>query len=282
MNIQEALATVTNQLESETAALDAQVLLANTLKRSRTWVISHPETNLSAQELEYLNQAAERLRSGDPLPYVLGHWEFYGMDLEVNPGVLIPRPETELLVEHAISWLTSRPGRRKVIEIGTGSGCIAVAIARHVPGVSIIASDISAVALQVAKQNAHKHDLLEKIQFIRADLLSAFLKTPSHDQKFDMICSNPPYVPTRTLHTLPIYNHEPDLALDGGQAGLSVLKRLILEASAWLAEPGKMLIEIESSQAALVITAAFSKYRGRNINILKDLSGQDRLLSIEG
>jgi release factor glutamine methyltransferase len=281
LNIREALAALTQQLESDSAALDAQVLLADILDRSRTAVAAHPETDLSPADLEKLTRAVERLRSGEPLPYVIGHWEFFGLDLEVNPDVLIPRPETELLVEHAITWLEAHPGRRKVIEIGTGSGCIAVAIARHIPDVSLTASDISATALEVAKKNVRNHNSQKQVHLIQADLWSAFLKAPSPDQKFDMICSNPPYIPTQILHALPIFNREPEIALDGGILGLSVITPLISGASAWLADHGKMLVEFDITHRDLIFSTARENFKGRKIEIHPDLAGRERLLSVE-
>jgi release factor glutamine methyltransferase len=252
------------------------------LNRPRTWILSHLDTELTASQFAIVQSAIERLQSGEPLPYVLGHWEFFGMDFEVSPVVLIPRPETELLVEHAISWLTSYPGHLRVLELGTGSGCIAVTIARHVPDVVIVASDISAPALRIAQQNALKHNVQRQIQFIQADLWSAVPKDPTPDQQFDMICSNPPYIPTQALHRLPIYGREPTLALDGGIQGISVLEKVIQGAKAWLKEDGKMLVEVDSSHSDLVKSNACANFQGRTIEILKDLAGHDRLLSIAG
>jgi release factor glutamine methyltransferase len=282
LKIRELLILINNQIDSDTPALDTQILLASTFNKPRTWILSHLDTELTAPQLATVHQAIERLQSGEPLPYVLGHWEFFGMDFEISPAVLIPRPETELLVEHAISWLTSYPGRRRVLELGTGSGCIAVAIARHVPDVLIVASDISAPALRIAQQNALKHNVHKQIQFIQADLWSAAPKDPTPDQQFDMICSNPPYIPTQVLHRLPIYGREPTLALDGGIQGISVLDKVIKGAKAWLKEGGKMLVEVDSSHSGLVESNARANFQGRTIEILKDLAGHDRLLSIAG
>jgi len=135
---------------SETAFLDAQVLLAHVLGRNRAWVMAHPEATLTLEQRNQLKIALERLIVGEPLPYVLGCWEFYGLEFAVTPAVLIPRPETELLVEQALVWLEQHPGRRLAADVGAGSGCIAVTLARKIPDLEVLASDISLEALRVA------------------------------------------------------------------------------------------------------------------------------------
>ena len=169
--VADTLKQITSQLNGDTPGLDAQVLLADTLDRSRTWIAAHPEAHLTQLQLATVKKAVNRLKEGEPLSYVLGHWEFFGLDFEINSNVLIPRPETELLVEHAIRWLKADPERRTVADVGTGSGCIAIAIANNIPDVNIIATDIFFPALETAHRNACKHRVAERIAFVQCDLL---------------------------------------------------------------------------------------------------------------
>src|SRR6266498_919361 len=167
------LSDITTRLTptSDTPALDASVLIASIINKPRTWVMAHPELVLTPGQQKQMDDSLARLERGESFPYVLGHWEFFGLDFEVTPAVLIPRPETELLVEKAIAWLQRSPARRTIADIGTGSGAIAVAIAVNVPGVNILATDISSKALRIAKQNATKHGVTKGIEFSECDLL---------------------------------------------------------------------------------------------------------------
>ena len=266
---------------SDTPALDASVLLAHILEKPRTWVMAHPEILLTTEQQDQLSEAMQQLETGKPFPYVLGHWEFFGLDFHVTPDVLIPRPETELLVERAIAWLQESPARRNVADIGTGSGAIAISIAVNVPDANILATDISEAALQVAKRNAAKHHVEERIAFIQADMLptdrSSFIHRPS---SFDLICANLPYIPTDTLHTLPIYGHEPTLALDGGMDGLVFIRKLLQLAPQYLAPRGMILLEIEATRGAQATQLAHELFPEAAIRLQKDLAGQQRLLEI--
>lgn len=260
---------------SDTAALDAQVLLAHVLGKPRAWVFAHAEEELSKSLLARLETDLGRLESGEPLPYVLGKWEFFGLGFSVTPDVLIPRPETELLVEGAISWLKCHPDRRSVADVGTGSGCIAISLAVHNRDLRVWAGDISQAALEVAIMNARQHGVEDRITFAQSDLLSG-LEGP-----FDLICANLPYIPTETLRTLPVYGREPDLALDGGPTGISQIGRLIGETRDKLNPGGKLLLEIEArqgEQASQIARVAFPEAR---IRVVPDLAGHDRLLTVE-
>src|SRR6266498_3867303 len=186
---------------SDTPALDASVLLAHILNKPRTWVMAHPEFVLTTEQQNQLNKSLTLLESGEPFPYVLGHWEFFGLDFDITPDVLIPRPETELLVEKAIAWLQESPTRRTVADIGTGSGAIAVSIAVNVPDAHVLATDISSEALRVAKRNTLKFHVEKRIQFIQCDLLPVQPETFSTEQHLDLICANLPYIPTEMLHS---------------------------------------------------------------------------------
>lgn len=276
------LSDLTSRLASisDSAALDASVLLAYVVAKPRTWLLAHPEFSITPEQHTTLNKLVSRLEDGEPLPYVLGHWEFFGLDLEVSPDVLIPRPETELLVEKAIAWLRESPARRTVADVGTGSGAIAVAIAAHLPDANILATDISAKALQIAKRNARKFDVDSRIDFVECDLLPNKPELFSTDQHLDLICANLPYIPTKTLYTLPIYGREPTLALDGGEDGLALIRRLLDIAPGWLAPNSMILLEIESTTGIQALNAACDLFSEAEIHLHQDLAGNDRLLEI--
>ncbi|RME87431.1 MAG: peptide chain release factor N(5)-glutamine methyltransferase, partial [Anaerolineae bacterium] len=250
------LAALTARLNphSETPALDAQVLLAHVTGKPRAWVLAHPDVPLTPEQERALKAALSRIERGEPLPYVLGHWEFYGLDFLVTPDVLIPRPETELLVEHAIEWLTAHPERRLAADVGTGSGCIAIALAVHVPDLSVIATDISAAALEVARRNARRLDVGERIRFICCDLL------PEPSEPLDLLCANLPYIPSATLRDLDVYRREPTLALDGGPDGLDLIRRLLTIAPRYLSPGGLILLEIEASQGVQALALAYDAF----------------------
>ncbi len=276
-NLGSLLNTVRTQLAplSDTASLDARVLLAHTISRSQSWLLAHPEYSLSTQETERLQRALDRLAAGEPLPYVLGQWAFFGLDFLLSPHVLIPRPETELLVEKALAWLASFPKRRLAVDLGTGSGCIAIALTKHIPDLQVLATDISWEALQTARANAHAQQVLDRVVFIQGDLLAPF------DFKFDLICANLPYIPTRTLATLDVYTREPTLALDGGADGLSTIGQLIAAAPDSLAPGGLLLLEIEAAQGPAVAALAQEHFPAASITLWPDLAGHDRLLAVE-
>jgi release factor glutamine methyltransferase len=276
------LADISNRLAclSATPALDASVLLAHILEKPRTWVLAHPELDLSQSQQRHLTDSLARLESGEPFPYVLGRWEFFGMEFDLTPDVLIPRPETELLVEKAIAWLQGSPARRAVADVGTGSGVIAVSIAVQVPDVKILATDISPEALLVAKRNAQKFAVEKNIAFIECDLLPAKPEPFTTEDQIDLLCANLPYIPTATLHSLPIYGREPTRALDGGEDGLGHLRHLMMLAPDWLASNAMMLLEIEATQGTSASNLAGDRFPGAQIHVHQDLSGRDRLLEI--
>jgi release factor glutamine methyltransferase len=251
MTFREALTVAAAQLASDehlraTAARDAELLLLHTLQIPRVTLIAHPNDELSAnQRSAYEGTIARRLHH-EPIQYITGRQEFYGLILKVTPAVLIPRPETEHLVETVLKHLpTNRPLR--IADIGTGSGAIAVAIAAHLPQATITALDISAEALAIATANAREHKVADRIKFLQSDLLSALNR---ETETFDAIVSNPPYVAESDRPTLhpQVRDHEPATALFAGETGLDIYRRLIPQAHAALKPNGLLALEIGHDQ----------------------------------
>lgn len=260
---------------SENPSLEAQLLAAHITGQQRAWIMAHPETHLSPMQWSELEELLKQRQAGEPLPYLLGHWEFYGLDFVITPAVLIPRPETELLVDFALHWLSANPGRRLAADVGTGSGCIAVALAHHISDLNIIAADLSYPALMIASQNARKHSPEGQILFVQGSLLQT-CKGP-----FDLVCANLPYIPTRTLSGLEVAQYEPHLALDGGENGLVIIQDMLQDAIRWLAPGGLLLLEIEAGQGESVPELASTFFPGAEIRVNNDLAGNARLVVIE-
>jgi len=256
----------------ETPLLDAQLLLAHVLHCSRLDLIAHPERSLTEAELREFNVVLGRRSAREPLAYILGHKEFYGLEIDVAPGVLIPRPETELLVEECTRRLTrSSP---VIADIGTGSGAVAVALAASIPSAAVYATELSPAALEVARRNVEKHDLSGRVTLVRGDLVE-----PLAGMSFDAIVSNPPYIPTGEIESLQpeIRLHEPIEALDGGPDGLGVYRRLIPAAKPLLLEGGFLAVEVGSGQAGAVGGIAQGAGYGE-IVIARDLAGIERVV----
>ena len=251
------------------------VLISHVLKQPQTWILAHPEAELSTAQRAELTALVARLKQGEPLPYLTGRQEFFGLSFEVSPVVLIPRPETELLVETALSWLRSHPTANSAVDVGTGSGCIAVSLAANTPSLHIVATDISAEALVIAQQNAHFHHVDDRIAFQEADLISPDLG------QFDLICANLPYIPTSKLAEVNSLPYEPALALDGGQDGLALIKRCLDLTPAHIRTPGLLLFEIEATTGSAALALANKVFPQAKITLLPDLAGKERLLTIE-
>ncbi len=260
---------------SDTPALDAQVLAAHVLRRPRAWLLAHPEEILEADQVAQLDRTARRLVDGEPLPYILGKWEFYGLNFEISPAVLIPRPETELLVEKALEWLSHHPEATSIVDVGTGSGCIAVTIAVHASDRIIFAGDRSRPALEIASRNIIDHGVSAAVHLFQADLLDGLKAS------FDLVCANLPYIPTPDLANLKVAAHEPGLALDGGPGGLAVIRRLLHTGPRILAPRGLMLLEIEAGQGLAVIELARAAFPQAIIQLYQDLNHCDRVLAIQ-
>lgn len=253
----------------------ALVLLAHVLGKSKTWLLAHPETHLTKAQACEIDSLINRLENGEPLPYMLGRQAFFGLEFEVNPAVLIPRPETELLVEFALGWLEEHDLARKGIDVGTGSGNIAISLVSNCPDLQLLATDISAEALEVAARNALKHNSADRIKFERADLL------PATTEKVDLICANLPYIPSRKLPEVNSLDWEPVVALDGGEGGLNLIGRLLEKATEVLNTPGLILLETEETLGKQTVELARQHFPAAEVALYQDLAKRDRLVTIE-
>jgi release factor glutamine methyltransferase len=261
-------------LRSETPLLESQALLAHVLGKKREWIITHDNEELTVEQTTQLNAALERLATGEPLPYITGKRAFFGMDFLVNHDVLIPRPETELLVEEAILWLEKNPTKRTAFDVGTGSGVIAVSLADAIPDLRITALDISSEALDVAHLNCAHYLHEDQITFQQNNLLENI------NEKADLITANLPYIPTATLAHLPELGFEPRLALDGGADGLKYITPLLMQANDLLRAGGLMLLEIEATIAGDVEKTVRALMQDAKIDILFDYANLPRVAKI--
>jgi len=283
--------------------LAAELLLLYVAGRDRTWLYSHPEETLAGPVAEAYFALVTRRASGEPTQHLTGKQEFWGLEFEVTPDVLIPRPETEHVIEVALERLAVREIRAgctvrnagegiTLIAVGSGSGCIAVALAKELPRATIFASDVSKAALDVARRNAARHGFAERIHFLECDLFEAFRhgagtqhagpRAAASTSLFDLILSNPPYVGRREAELLPVEvrKHEPEVALFGGAQGHEFYGRLIREAVEHLKPGGLLVLELGYNSLAsvrpLVEASAWS-----NVGVTNDLAGIPRVLSAE-
>jgi release factor glutamine methyltransferase len=260
---------------SETASLDIQVLISAVLHKPRSWVLAHPDYVLSVSDSSHLDEMFTQLKRSIPLAYITGTSHFYGLQFSTNSDVLIPRPETELMVEVAIQWIKNHLFSGLVLDIGTGSGCIAISLAVNLPDIKCIAIDKSSRALQVAKRNAGINHVQDQCYFVQSDLTSSLFGS------FKLICANLPYIPTFKLENLSVARYEPKAALDGGKDGLDLIYRLLSDSVHIADKNVCLLLEIESGQGNAVRKQAQKYYSDAEVTIKKDLAGNDRLLTIE-
>ncbi|HEY2860470.1 MAG TPA: peptide chain release factor N(5)-glutamine methyltransferase [Terracidiphilus sp.] len=228
----------------ERARLDSERLLLHVLGKDRVWLIANPRSGISSELFDRWSQLLERRQRGEPIQYIIGETEFYGLPFRVTPAVLIPRPETEHLVEKTID-LCRDIGSPRIVDVGTGSGAIAVALAHRLPQAQMAATDISAEALAVAKGNAETNLVAERIRFVQGDLLA-----PITGEQFDVVASNPPYVSSEDRDTLSVEvrDYEPETALFAGRDGIEIYRRLIPQAADALAAGGHVVMEIGFGQ----------------------------------
>ncbi len=262
-----------------TARLDAEILLADSLGCDRIALYSHPHRRLQEIEWTQFNKWINRRAEGENVAYIRGRKEFYSLVFTVNPAVLIPRPETELLVDGALEYLHgTQIEEPRVLDLATGSGCIAVAIARYHSRCRVTASDISGEALDVAQRNAADHNVSERIQFIQSDGLGNL----GGSGPFHVIVSNPPYVRSSEIDQLDagIRRYEPRLALDGGSDGLDFYRRILPELPPFLTPGGIVLFEIGWDQGGAVTEIIKQFFPGRTISMRQDGAGRERVIEI--
>jgi release factor glutamine methyltransferase len=260
--------------QSETPALDVQVVMAFALGQSREWLVTHFNDLLTEEQLSILNSLMQRLQNGEPVAYITGKRSFYGLDFFVSPDVLIPRPETELLVEEAISWLEAHPTRRTAVDVGTGSGILAITLTDRFPDLQMVAVDISQPALEIAEKNAIYNHLEGRIEWLKNDLLSDLSK------KVDLIVANLPYIPTDTLKSLDVSRYEPRLALDGGAEGLDLINKMLDQSTEIIRAKGLILLEIEATQEKQATESARKRYPAAKIDCLFDYANFPRIIKI--
>jgi len=294
--------------DADTPRLTAEALLAHVLGVSRAQLLSRPEHTLPPHLLADYETLIARAAAGEPLAYLTGHREFCGLDFLIDARVLVPRPETELLVELALKFTAelaedangigrgvqlpapglqaqvNAPTEMNILDVGTGSGCLAVTLAVRLPSARLTALDVSADALALARLNAQRHNVSDRIDFIQSDLLSNSHLLPSI---FHLLVANLPYIPTTELQRLPVSRHEPALALDGGPDGLDLIRRLLADAPHIIAKHprgmaphGRLLFEINAEKSAEACDLARAAFPAAHVEIHKDLAGLDRVIAI--
>ena len=294
-DVRSALRDGIAQLEREhvpSAALAAELLLMHTLGRDRTWLYAHPEQELDVATREQYFSLIVRRANGVPAQHLTGHQEFWGLDFEVTPDVLIPRPETEHVIEVALERLgigsdAGSPRRKeefRIADIGTGSGCIAIALAHEMPASRFVATDISAAALEVARRNAARHGVTSRIDFVESNLMDLFLhesRITSHESRsLDLIVSNPPYIGRQQAATLPreVRDHEPEAALFGGETGTEIYAPLIAQAATLLKPGGFLVLELGHNSVEQV-SRLLDAPEWAGVALTNDLAGISRVAS---
>ena len=259
------------------ARLEAEVLVMNVMRMPRQSIFSAQETEVSGQQQTALDAFLERRLDREPLAYILGQREFYGINVILTPAVLIPRPETEGLVEHALfmAMMGMESTELVIADVGTGSGAIAVNLAIHLPAAKIYAVDVDDAVLDVAAYNVRAHGVADRVSLAIGDLLDAV------PEPVDLIVANLPYIPTERIPTLqPEVQQEPVLALDGGADGLDLVRRLLTQADSKLKDHGIILLELDPEQVPVVQKLALEHFPEGSTSVEKDLAGMDRILAI--
>ncbi len=261
------------------ARREAGSLLQNVIDRDRTFIITHTEDLITPEEQQSFRGCVARRAEGEPLQYITGRQTFFGLDFEVTKDVLIPRPETELLVETALPLVDTGPAAPSICDVGTGSGCIAVALLHENQRATAVGIDLSIEAIQVARRNALRHSVAGRISFMVADCLSAL---GTGNPMFDLVVSNPPYVAAPALDGLQreVRDHEPRLALTAGVDGLTIIRRLLLDSGAFLKTGGHLLMEIGFDQGA-VVERLVDRTSWKFLDIHKDLQGIPRIVALQ-
>jgi release factor glutamine methyltransferase len=321
MALKQGIATL-RQGSVPSGTLAAELLLLHATGRDRTWLYAHPDAELSASEWDLYSALLQRRAEGIPTQHLTGKQEFWGLEFEVNPDVLIPRPETEHLIEVALDRLglrESRCGRAQktegqgflIVDIGTGSGCIAVALAKELPEAKIYATDISAAALEVARRNAKRHSFANRIHFVESNLFETFSAAPARSSAgarsivpprsdsateetdplsraaceillFDLVVSNPPYIGRHEREELPreVREHEPEVALYGGEQGYEFYADLIPQSASRLKSGGLLVIEL-GHDSLPAVQPLMESPGWCNVAVTSDLAGIPRVIAAE-
>ncbi len=279
MNIAEIVADSGEKLRAFgicDAGLEAEVLVRMVMGLDKADFIRDLREDVSLAQQQKICRFIERRQQKEPLAYITGRKEFFGLDFVVNQHVLVPRTETELIVEKVINYFNEcQSSTLKIVDIGTGSGVIGVSLSHNLSFCDVLCTDISPEALLVAQKNAEIHNV-DKVTFLEGDLLS-----PVHEKQ-DVILSNPPYIPSdRISHLQEEVQREPIIALDGGDDGFKIIERLLLQSSKKLNNPGLILIEIDITQVRRSVLEASKYFPDNSISILKDCFDNDRFLKIE-
>ena len=255
----------------------AEVLLAHVLAKDRLYLYLNYDRPMDSTELSAFRACIKRRLAGEPSQYITGIQEFWSLPIRVNPTVLIPRPETEVLVQAALEFIGPAQANITIMDLGTGSGAIAIALARELPTARIVATDVSMATLQLARENARLNQVDGQINFVQADMLAAI---SVGSQKFNLVVTNPPYVSHDDFSALPreIRDYEPRHALDGGVDGLTAIKHIIREAPTVLCQAGGLLLEMGAGQDESVSTLVRDSQDYQNHQIIKDYSGIERVL----
>ena len=255
ISIAEALRLAADVLDQNgvgDARREAGALLSHVIGKDRTFLISHAEDQISESEAERFRAVVERRAGGEPAQYIVGSQDFYGRTFRVTPAVLIPRPETELLIEAALAVMNADA---RICDVGTGSGCIAITLLCERKDARAVAIDVSEEALNIARENASEQSVGTRIEFVRSDCFTALDRKPDlFNLSFDLILSNPPYVSANMLPGLQreVRDHEPQVALSPGEDGLSVIRRLLNDSPRFLRENGHLIMEIGFDQGEAV------------------------------
>ena len=278
--LKEAIAKLSS-CQNEQARLEAELFLAHVLKMRKEDVITCPDQVLTDLQEEQFQQLVERRCQKEPLAYIVGHREFWSLEFKVNPSVLIPRPETEGMIEHLRSLTGDEAGGKeiRILDVGTGSGILAIVAALEFPKARVTAVDDSDEALEIARDNALRHQVSERLEFIKMDFMCDW-KFPQSDL-YDYILSNPPYIPSKQLEQLmpDVRDFEPRVALDGGSDGLACYRCIIAKAFSYLKPGGDLIFEVGERQAVTVKQCLQDHSGFGEIEIIQDLSGRDRVVS---
>lgn len=259
---------------SSSASLDAQLLMAEVLGVSRAHVLAHPERLLTDEQHAQFLALAERRVAGEPIAYLLGRRAFYDREMIVSPAVLIPRPETEDLLERALNSEQAARPDCSVVDVGTGSGAIAVTFAALKPHAQVYATDLSPAALDIARRNAEAQSV--RLTFFQGDLLLPLIE---RGIQVDLLLANLPYIEGGVIPTLDVSRYEPVMALDGGADGLDLVRRLIVQAPAVLKPRALILLEIGYDQGARSADLLRDAFPSATLEVFKDLAGHDRVVA---